>query len=410
MSATVTAAASSPLEQLRPRMERVESVDVLRGLIMVIMAIDHVRDYFSNYIGNPTGPATTWPLMYFTRWITHLCAPTFVFLAGASIYLQMQRKPRAELSRLLLTRGVWLMFLDVIVMNFVMQFNWSPHVLFSVVLFVIGASMIIMAGLIYLPYWVVAAFGWILVIGHNLLDPIDPDKMSPLVGGLWHVLHVPGLVVPPSTGNFWLVIYPLIPWPGVMALGFCFGKLLQAPARDRARSMLQIGLSAVAAFVALRALNVYGNLFPWSRQSSAGRTLMSFLNVNKYPPSLDFLLVTLGLSLCLMALFERAHAAGKLNALRGILQVYGKVPFFYYILHFTLAHVFTLLTAAALGKDWRWYIQLAPKGFLQPAPGYGFNLAVVYLVWFLLIVVCYVPCKWYAGVKARSTNQLLSYL
>src|SRR5947209_7978390 len=255
MSATMTAASAAAVEQVRPRSARVESVDVLRGLIMVIMALDHVRDYFSSYSGNPTDPATTWPLMFFTRWITHLCAPTFVFLAGTSIFLQMQRKPRSQLSRLLLTRGLWLIFLDLVVMNMVMQFNWSPHVLFTVVLWVIGASMMIMAGLIHLPFRVVALFGFVLVFGHNLLDSVSPATMHPVPAALWHVLHVPGLVVPPSTGNFWLVMYPLIPWPGVMALGFCFGKLLQSDAASRARSMLRIGVAAFIAFFVLRAVH-----------------------------------------------------------------------------------------------------------------------------------------------------------
>ena len=174
--------------------------------------------------------------------------------------------------------------------------------------------------------------------------------------------------------------------------------------------MLRIGAGALIAFFVLRAVNVYGDIVPWTHQSSAGRTIMSFFDVTKYPPSLDFLLATLGLSLCLMSLFERAHAAGSIEPIRRVLQVYGKVPFFYYILHFTLAHALTLLTAAALGKDWHWYTALPPKGIFEHLPGYGFNLAIVYLVWLLVVALCYIPCKWYAELKARSNHPVLSYL
>jgi uncharacterized membrane protein len=400
-------------EQVRaePR-ARVESVDVLRGLVMVIMALDHVRDFFSSYGGNPTDAANAPGLIFFTRWITHLCAPTFVFLAGTSIYLQFLRKPRPQLARFLVTRGLWLMVLELVVVSSMLTFHPSPHLFMLQVIWVTGLSMILMAALIYLPLWSVTLFGAALVLAHNAFDWLNPATMGPFAGTLWRLLHVPGLLVPPATGNLWLNLYPLIPWPGIMALGFAFGSFLQWSPVQRRRSMLYLSAGSLLIFAALRWSNLYGDPAPWKHQISGERTFMSFMDVQKYPPSLLFVLVTLGVSLCLMAAFDAWQTRGNFKWLRSILSVYGKVPFFYYVLHFTTIHLAALLATAALGLDWRWWLRLPPTGgiFAGPLPGYGFSLPIVYLVWLAIVTFCYFPCRWFAGVKQRNKSPWLSYL
>jgi uncharacterized membrane protein len=400
-------------EQVRaePR-ARVESVDVLRGLVMVIMALDHTREFFSNYGGNPTDAASASGLIFFTRWITHLCAPTFVFLAGTSIYLQLLRKSRAQLARFLVTRGLWLMVLELVVVSSMLTFHPSVHFLFLQVIWVTGASMIVMALLIYLPLWLVTLFGAALVLAHNAFDWVNPATMGPFAGTVWRLLHVPGLLRPPASGYFWINLYPLIPWPGIMALGFAFGALLQRSPVHRRRAMCYLGVGSILVFALLRWSNFYGDPLHWTRQISGERTFMSFIDVQKYPPSLLFVLVTLGVSLCLMAAFEAWQRRGNFKWLRSILSVYGRVPFFYYVLHFTAIHLAALLTTAALGLDWRWWIRLAPSGgiFAGQPPGYGFSLPIVYLVWLGIVTLCYFPCKWFAGIKQRSRSPWLSYL
>jgi len=404
-------ALSSEQVPAEPRV-RVESVDVLRGLVMVIMALDHTREFFSNYGGNPLDAAHASGIIYFTRWITHLCAPTFVFLAGTSIYLQFLRKPRPQLARFLVTRGLWLMVLEIVVVSSMLTFHPSTHFFMLQVIWVTGASMILMALLIYLPLWAVTLFGAALVLAHNAFDSVDPGTMGPVAGTIWRLLHVPGLLVPPASGNLWLNLYPLIPWPGIMALGFAFGSFLQWPPLSRRRAMLGLGAGSLLAFALLRWSNLYGDPAPWKQQASAERTFMSFLDVQKYPPSLLFVLVTLGVSLCLMAAFDAWQTRGSFKWLRSILSVYGKVPFFYYVLHFTAIHLAALLTTAALGLDWRWWIRLSPAGgiFAGQPPGYGFSLPIVYLVWLTIVIFCYFPCKWFAGVKQRNKSPWLSYL
>ena len=391
---------------------RVESVDVLRGLVMVIMALDHVRDFFSNYGGNPTDAAKASGIIFFTRWITHLCAPTFVFLAGTSIYLQFLRKPRPQLARFLVSRGLWLMVLEVVVVSSMLTFHPSAHFFMLQVIWVTGLSMVLMAGLIYLPVWLVTLFGATLVLAHNAFDSVSAPPIGSFLGTLWRLLHVPGVLVPPTSGYLWLNLYPLIPWPGIMALGFAFGILLQRPPPRRQVAILGLGIASILVFALLRWSNLYGDPQPWKIQVSAERTFMSFLDVQKYPPSLLFVLVTLGVSLCLMAAFEALQAGDHFKRVRSILSVYGRVPFFYYLLHFTTIHLAALLTTAALGLDWRWWIRLSPAGsvFAGQPPGYGFSLPIVYLVWLTIVILCYFPCKWFAGVKRRNRSPWLSYL
>jgi len=379
---------------------------------MVIMALDHVRDFFSNYGGNPTDAASAPGIIFFTRWITHLCAPTFVFLAGTSIYLQSLRKPRPQLARFLVSRGVWLMVLELVVVSSMLTFHPSTHFFMLQVIWVTGLSMIVMAALIYLPLWAVASFGAALVLIHNAFDWVNPSAMNQVARTVWRLLHQPGVLVPVETGNLWLNLYPLIPWPGIMALGFAFGALLQRPSSTRSRAMLGLGTGSLFIFALLRWTNLYGDPGSWKYQGSGERTLMSFIDVQKYPPSLLFVLVTLGVSLCLMAAFDSWQSRDRFKPLRSILAVYGRVPFFYYVLHFTTIHLAALLMSAALGLDWRWWIRLPPNGgiFAGYPPGWGFSLPIVYLVWLAIVVLCYFPCRWFAGVKQRNNSRWLSYL
>jgi uncharacterized membrane protein len=400
----------SPVTRHSP--PRVESVDVLRGLVMVIMALDHTREFFSNYGGNPTDAATATGIIFFTRWITHLCAPTFVFLAGTSIYLQSLRKPRPQLARFLITRGFWLMALELVVVSSMLTFHPSTHFLMLQVIWVTGLSMIVMAALIYLPLWAVGSFGAALIVAHNAFDWVNPAAMGPVAGTFWRLLHVPGLLAPPASGNLWLNLYPLIPWPGIMAVGFAFGALLQWPPAQRRGAILGLAAASLLVFALVRWTNLYGDPVPWKHQASGERTFMSFIDVQKYPPSLLFVLVTLGVSLCLMAAFDAWQSRDNFRPVRSILSVYGRVPFFYYVLHFTTIHLAALLTTAALGLDWRWWLRLAPIGGIfagQPA-GYGFSLPIVYLVWLAIVAFCYFPCRWFAGVKQRNKSPWLSYL
>ncbi|MDQ6626756.1 MAG: heparan-alpha-glucosaminide N-acetyltransferase domain-containing protein [Verrucomicrobiota bacterium] len=390
---------------------RVESVDVLRGLVMVIMALDHTRDYFSSYDGSPTDAATAPGMIFFTRWVTHLCAPTFVFLAGTSIYLQFLRKSRPQLARFLVSRGVWLMVLELLVVSSLLTFHPSVHFVFLQVIWVTGISMILMAALIYLPVPLVGAFGAIPVLAHNAFDWVRPERFGPVAGTIWRLLHVPGFLVAPASGNFWMALYPLIPWPGIMALGFAFGVFLQRAPAQRQRVTLLLGGASLFLFSLLRSTNLYGDPLPWRHQVSAERTFMSFMDVQKYPPSLLYVLVTLGVSLLLLAAFDRWHSRDIFLPVRSILSVYGRVPFFYYVLHFTSIHLAALLTTAALGLDWRWWVSMPPSAFVAgKPPGYGFSLPIVYLVWLLIVIFCYFPCRWFAGVKQRNRSVWLSYL
>ena len=236
--------------------------------------------------------------------------------------------------------------------------------------------------------------------------------MTPLAGTLWRLLHVPGLLRSPASGYFWINLYPLIPWPGIMALGFVFGALLKRTPAQRQRIILLIGAGSILSFALLRFSKFYGDPLPWKPQSSSIRTFMSFLDVQKYPPSLLFVLATLGISLCLLAFFDRWQSRESFRTVRSVLSIYGRVPFFYYVLHFTLIHLAAALTTAALGLDWRWWFGLPPTSGVMAGhpPGFGFSLPIVYLVWLAIVALCYFPCRWFARLKQSNRSPLLSYL
>jgi uncharacterized membrane protein len=389
----------APAAQIRPRLD---SVDLLRGLVMVIMALDHVRDFFTELRFNPTDLSQTNAVLFFTRWVTHFCAPTFVFLAGTGAFLYGSRgRSRNELAGFLVTRGLWLVVLELTVVRLGWSFDLSyASLLWVQVIWVIGVSMVVLAGLVYLPLPAIAAFGLVMIATHNLFDGVTPQSLGGW-GPLWMVLHVQGPVALPGGGTLF-VAYPLIPWIGVMAAGYAFGGLLLRPTEERRRLLVRLGLALTAAFVVLRALNIYGDRFPWSPQRTGFLTVLSFLNTTKYPPSLAFLLMTLGPAIASLAWFERLSG----TAAR-FLIVFGRVPLFYYVLHIFLIHAVALALGVMAGFPASTFLK---PFFLNPPAGWGYGMPAVYALWVAVVLALYPVCRWYAGLKARRRDAWLSYL
>jgi len=380
---------------------RVESVDLVRGVIMILMALDHTRDFFGIPGQNPTAMATTTAPLFFTRWVTHFCAPVFFLLAGTGAYLSLRRKSKAELSRFLVTRGFWLVFLELVLVRcFGYQFNIDYRVTMLLVLWALGWSMVLLAWLVHLPTWFVTTVGLVMIAGHNLLDGV---RMS---NPVWSILHGPGFVWN-TPEHVVFAVYPLIPWVGVMAAGYGLGQVYSWDAGRRRAFLLRLGLGLVAAFVAIRWLNVYGDPAPWSRQPTPVHTVLSFLNTTKYPPSLLFLLMTLGPAL----LFLRAVDGGVPKAMRPAL-VFGKVPLFYFVVHFPLIHLLAVVTCLVRYGTAYWMFESPDLGnypFTAP-PGWGYSLPVVYLIWIFVVVAMYPLCRWFAALKQRRGDAWLSYL
>ena len=375
---------------------------------MVIMALDHVRDYFHNQSQHfaPEDLAQTDGWLFFTRWITHFCAPSFVFLAGTAAYLYSRRgRTTRELSRFLWTRGLWLVFLELTVVRW---FGWDFGINTSIgglaVIWALGASMVALAALVWLPWRILLGVGIGMIVLHNTLDGVRPEQFGS-AHWLWRLLHVRGPLFP--EGSF-RVAYPLIPWIGVMGTGYCFGRILDLESDRRVRLLLGLGLGVTAAFVVLRWSNLYGDPFPWTAERSAVLTLASFLNCQKYPPSLLYLLMTLGPMLLMLAAFEKVRARPW-----NPLLVFGRVPLFYYLLHLPLLHAVALVFA-----QWRYgrfaFLLDRPASLGGPRPDfptdYGYDLWVVYLVWVAIVLALYPLCRWYAGLKQRSKSPILSYL
>jgi uncharacterized membrane protein len=376
-------------------------VDLLRGLVMVVMALDHTRSYFTHDTFDPTDLDRTTPALFLTRWVTHFCAPVFVFLAGAGAYLHGSRmKSRAALAGFLLTRGLWLMVLELTVVRLVWFGNLSYDLSVLQVIWAIGASMVVLAGLVFLPTSAVAVVGIALIAFHNLLDGVRPDEFGSL-GPLWMVLRSTGFM------ELWpgvrvVAAYPLLPWLGVLASGYAFGALLRLPPRDRRIQLAGLGLALTLLFVGMRAFNRYGDPRPWSFRAGELTTVLSFVNCNKYPPSLSFLLMTLGPAIAALALLDRpAGSVGR------FFIVFGRVPLFYYVLHFALIHALAVAASLVWYGQTAWLFRDLPP---QPPEGYGYGLPVVYLVWMFVVAVLYGPCRWFAAVKERRRDWWLSYL
>ncbi|HKV34465.1 MAG TPA: heparan-alpha-glucosaminide N-acetyltransferase domain-containing protein [Pyrinomonadaceae bacterium] len=404
---------------MTPEKRRIDSIDLLRGIVMVIMMLDHTRDFVHNAAQafDPTDLSRTNVALFFTRWVTHFCAPVFVFLAGTGAYLQISRgKSKADLSRFLVTRGIWLIALELTLVRLGVTFSFDPRMLgFLQVIWVIGLSMIVLAALIHLPLKVVGGFGLAMIALHNLLDGYrvtswrGPGTPAPGFGEkIWILLHQAFEAFPivgfPSP--VLIVIYPLVPWVGVMAAGYAFGRLYELDAQRRRRLLLIAGGTATALFVVLRAINVYGDPSEWSTQKNALFTFLSFINTTKYPPSLLFLLMTLGPSILALRGFESGTGRGWL---REFFVTFGRVPLFFYLLQWPTAHVISIVLHVAFGKPTAWLFQ-TPIDWTGAQPNMGFNLVVVYVCWIGGVLLLYPVCKWFAGVKQRRKDWWLSYL
>lgn len=386
------------MAEAEARPQRVSSVDLVRGMVMVLMALDHTRDFFSNLRFQPEDLSKATPFLFFTRWITHFCAPTFFLLAGVGVSIAMSRgKSKRQTSRFLLTRGLWLVFLELTVLHFAWQFSFDPP-LFLIVIWALGWSMIILSALVYLPRKWIAGIALVTIVAHNLFDGINPEALGGF-GPFWHILHAPGPAM--LSPVFVFVAYPLIPWFAVMALGFAMGDIFTwEPARRRS-FLVRAGTLAIIGFLVLRLLNLYGDPNPWSSQRSLGLTLSSIGNATKYPPSLIYLLMTLGPTFIALALVENSR-----GALSRVISVYGRVPMFYYVLHLFVIHTLAYAFAVYQGGSGS-FLSLDVESFPK---WYGTNLAGVYLAWVIVVAILYLPCRWFARVKARRTDWWLGYI
>lgn len=380
---------------------RLDAIDLLRGLVIVLMVLDHVRDYVHApaLVFNPTDLSQTHPLLFMTRWLTHLCAPTFVFLAGVSIFMQRANgKAPATLSRFLLTRGVWLIVLEFTIINF--GFNWGPPLAFGQVIWAIGASMVLMSLIVRLPATAVLGLGAAIVVCHQFVaSAIDATQLGPWTQA-WFFTMQPG----PTSFVRGFVPYPVIPWFGVMCLGHGLGFIFRQDAQQRRRSVLALALGLLAAFVVLRTINGYGDPAPWSRQSSVVMTVLSFINVSKYPPSLMYVLVTLGVSMLLFLALDKV--AGRLQA---FLLAFGRTSLFTYVLHIYLAHGIALLIGVLGGLSASYYFDFLSR-FTGVSAGQGYDLAIVYATWFAVLLMLYPVSSWFARVKRERRDWWLSYL
>lgn len=390
---------------------RIQSVDALRGAIMMLMAIDHIRDYVARSAQQflPTDLTRTTPAIFLTRWITHFCAPVFMLTAGLGAYFWMTRghHSKGELSRLLITRGIWLIVLEVTILRLILlsQISYTANPVLLIILWAIGISMIALAGLIYLPMRVIAAVSIAMIALHNLLDPVSAERFG-RAAWIWDILHQQNVFA--FHGFNFVTAYPVLPWIGVVAAGYCLGTVFEWDAHRRRSFLVYMGVALTAAFVVMRAVNIYGDPLRWSHQASPVFTVLSFLNVTKYPPSLDFLLMTLGPAMVVMAWLEKFHFH-----FTNPLIVFGRVPFFYYGAHLLLAHLI------AIGMN---FVRYGAKPFLLMAPpsmgssiklfpvDFGFPLWTVYAVWVVVLLLLYPACLWFAQLKGRRHDWWLTYL
>ena len=401
---TVLVRASIPLEK---RSYRIESIDLLRGLVMIIMALDHTRDFFHQpaMIDDPLNFATTTPILFFTRWITHFCAPIFVFLAGTSAFFQSSRKSKPELSRFLITRGLWLVLIEIVVINFAFTFDPNYTVIGLQTIWSIGISMIILGFAIRMPFPAILATGLIIVLGHNALDFYEKQFPRDHVYNIaYSFLHHPGLY-PLGGGHSLLIFYPFLPWCGLMMLGYCFGKLFTSyEGAQRRKVLTRLGLGIILFFIALRATNLYGDASHWSVQKNAVFTLMSFVNTVKYPPSLLYMCMTIGPAILFIALWGNVK-----NGVTKFITVYGKVPFFYYVLHFYLLHCILVIIFFATGHN---SSEIAAPGvpFMFRPVKFGYGLVGVCIIWLGVVASLYLPCRWFHQYKSNHSQWWLKYL
>ncbi len=388
---------------------RIESIDILRGLVMLIMAVDHVRDFFHFGHPEPTDLAVTTPILFFTRFITHFCAPSFVFLSGISAYLAGTRRTKNQLAVFLLKRGFWLLLVDVVFISFAITLNPFYNLLILQVIWAIGASMIILGLLVWFrtPLVVIGIIGAIIFFGHNILDIVKVDSLQKtFTGKLLFTGAGFGEYSPISSTRGIVPAYALLPWTGVMLIGYVFGSLYKntVDAIKRKKLLMYSGLGLLLLFAVLRYFNIYGDPSPWAVQKTTTLSIISFFNVSKYPCSLLYLSITIGSSLVALSLIENVK-----NKFTALLIVYGNVPFFYYICHWYLIKIFNIIAFYGMGfkssqiANPNYPINFQPKDF-------GVSLLGVYVIWLLVIFILYFPCRWYGRYKRTHHQWWLSYI
>jgi uncharacterized membrane protein len=382
---------------MSPARVRLDAIDLLRGLVMLLMVLDHTRDFIGASSLNPRDVHE--PALFLTRWITHFCAPVFVLLAGVSAFLYGARgRTTRELSTYLFTRGLFLVLLELTLVRLGWTFSLRYDFVLLQVIWAIGASMILLSALVHLKRGTIAALALAMILGHNLLDGITADS----AGWGWHFLHQPALLEP-REGLRLFVLYPLVPWVGVMALGYVLGPVMTLPPAARKAWLLRAGVATTLGFVALRMANLYGDPAPWQSADGALATLLALLNCEKYPPSLLYLAMTLGPALVLLAYADLARGA----VARAVITI-GRVPLLFYVAHIFLLHAIAVLVAALWYGDVEWLFRGLPL-FDKPA-GYGLSLPAVYAVWLGAVAALYPACRGFAALKQRRADAWLSYL
>lgn len=404
MSATlqpVTATAAAPKLEYVPKPQRIQSVDLLRGGIMIIMALDHVRDY-AYYPVDPVNMQTTFPALFFTRWITHFCAPLFMFLAGTGAFLSLGRgKTKRDLSWFLFSRGAFLLVAEYTIMDVAWNFSWHPLPIFFITLSALGTAMIFLSGAIFFPRWLVISVCSALVLLHNAFDNYHAASWGHFYW-VWALLHEQTFIKDAHGTVVLLTGYPIIPWIGVMPLGYYFGSILKMDPGKRQRTLYVLGGSLTAAFFVVRGINIYGDPQPWHVYPTTAQTVMAFFNCAKYPPSLDYLLMTVGPGIAVLPLLEIVK-----NRVAQWVTVFGRVPMFYYVIHVYVVHAVAVGLALAFHKPAPWQ----PLWFFTTIPAnFGFSLWVVYGVWIAVIIALYPLCRWYADLKKRRKDWWLGYL
>jgi uncharacterized membrane protein len=385
-------------------MKRISSIDFTRGLVMVIMALDHVRDLMQDSLSpRPTNLEATTAALFFTRWITHLCAPTFVFLSGVSAYISFKKSGLAATKKFLLTRGIWLVVLEFTVVNFGLWMDIHFRTLIMEVICAIGVGLIVLSFLLKISPRTIGIIGLVIIFGHNLLQGISFPANSGL-DFFESVLFRQNLFQP--SPNFGFVTgYPLIPWLGVTMAGFGCGSLFELSPEKRKKIFLRIGAAALLLFCLIRFANIYGDPSPWAVQKTSLFSFLSFINVTKYPPSLLFILLMLGIMFLILFFAE-----GISNRITNFFIVYGNVPLFYFIVHLYLIHIlmFVMLFMQGFGiKD----LQFGVLQFGRPQKESGVGLPIIYLIWIGVVLVLYPLCRWYGKYKmTHKEKEWLRYL
>lgn len=390
--------------------QRIQSIDILRGIVMLIMALDHVRDFFhiNAFTDSPTNLATTTPLLFFTRWVTHFCAPVFLFLSGTSAFITGTKKTKKELSIFLIKRGLWLILVEITVITFSWSFNPFYNSIFLQVIWAIGCSMVILGLLVRTSVAAIIVTGCLLFFGHNILDYIQLPKQG-IAGILWNVFFTaPVTFYPVGEDRTIVLMYAILPWTSIMLLGYAFGYFYKKEFKtsQRRKILILTGFALTALFIVLRLNNQYGDPAPWSHQKNELYTAISFLNVTKYPSSLQYGCITLGPALIFLALTEQIK-----NRFTSVLTIYGRVSFFYYVCHFFLIHILCVIFFFASGYGCSQIIDRTnPFLFYFRPTQFGFNLWFVYAIWIFVIAALYLPCKWFDKYKSRNRKWWLSYV